>query len=53
MDEPASALDPIATQRIEEGIHELKSQLSICLLYTSPWAEQHQLKIMKLSQMFG
>ena len=32
MDEPASALDPIATQRIEEGIHELKSQLSIFIV---------------------
>lgn len=32
MDEPASALDPIATQRIEEGIHELKSQLSIVIV---------------------
>jgi ABC-type antimicrobial peptide transport system ATPase subunit len=31
-DEPASALDPIATQRIEEGIHELKSQLSIVIV---------------------
>ena len=29
MDEPASALDPIATARIEELIHELKQ--------TSPW----------------
>lgn len=29
MDEPASALGPIATQRIEEGIHELKKQLCI------------------------
>ncbi len=32
MDEPASALDPIATQRIEEGIHELKSQLTIVIV---------------------
>lgn len=32
MDEPASALDPIATQRIEEGIHELKEQLSIVIV---------------------
>lgn len=32
MDEPASALDPIATQRIEEGIHELKSQLCIVIV---------------------
>ncbi len=32
MDEPASALDPIATQRIEEGIHELKSQLTIIIV---------------------
>lgn len=32
MDEPASALDPIATQRIEEGIHDLKNQLSIVIV---------------------
>lgn len=32
MDEPASALDPIATQRIEEGIHELKNQLTIIIV---------------------
>jgi phosphate transport system ATP-binding protein len=32
MDEPASALDPIATQRIEEGIHELKAQLTIIIV---------------------
>ena len=32
MDEPCSALDPIATARIEELMAELKS----CLLYTSP-----------------
>jgi phosphate transport system ATP-binding protein len=32
MDEPASALDPIATQKIEEGIHELKSRLTIIIV---------------------
>lgn len=32
MDEPASALDPIATQKIEEGIHDLKSQLTIIIV---------------------
>lgn len=32
MDEPASALDPIATQRIEEGINELKHQLTIVIV---------------------
>ena len=32
MDEPASALDPIATQKIEEGIHELKNQLTIIIV---------------------
>ena len=32
MDEPASALDPIATQKIEEGIYELKSQLTIIIV---------------------
>ena len=32
MDEPASALDPIATQRIEEGIHYLKKQLTIIIV---------------------
>ena len=32
MDEPASALDPIATQKLEEGVHELKSQLTIVIV---------------------
>ncbi len=32
MDEPASALDPIATQKIEESIHELKSELTIIIV---------------------
>lgn len=32
MDEPASALDPITTQKIEEGIHELKEQLTIIIV---------------------
>jgi phosphate transport system ATP-binding protein len=32
MDEPASALDPIATQKIEEGIHELKKRLTIIIV---------------------
>ncbi|SBW07216.1 high-affinity phosphate transport protein (ABC superfamily, atp_bind) [uncultured delta proteobacterium] len=32
MDEPASALDPIATQKIEESVHELKSQLTIIIV---------------------
>ena len=32
MDEPASALDPIATQKIEESVHELKSQLTIVIV---------------------
>ncbi len=32
MDEPASALDPIATQKIEESIHELKTQLTIIIV---------------------
>ena len=32
MDEPASALDPIATQKIEESIYELKSQLTIIIV---------------------
>ena len=32
MDEPASALDPIATQKIEEGIHELKNHLTIIIV---------------------
>ena len=32
MDEPASALDPIATQKIEESIHELKNQLTIIIV---------------------
>ena len=32
MDEPASALDPIATQRIEELVYGLKSQYSIVIV---------------------
>ena len=32
MDEPASALDPIATQKIEELIHELKNDLTIIIV---------------------
>jgi phosphate transport system ATP-binding protein len=32
MDEPASALDPIATQKIEELVHELKSQYTIVIV---------------------
>jgi len=32
MDEPASALDPIATQRIEELIYELKTQYTIVIV---------------------
>jgi len=32
LDEPASALDPIATQRIEELVYELKSELTIIIV---------------------
>jgi len=32
MDEPASALDPIATQKIEDLIYELKSRLTIIIV---------------------
>jgi phosphate transport system ATP-binding protein len=32
MDEPASALDPIATQKIEETVRELKSRLTIIIV---------------------
>ncbi len=32
MDEPASALDPIATQKIEDLIHELKKSLTIIIV---------------------
>ena len=32
MDEPCSALDPIATQKIEELIHELKSHFTIVIV---------------------
>jgi phosphate transport system ATP-binding protein len=32
MDEPASALDPLATQKIEESVHELKKQLTIVIV---------------------
>jgi phosphate transport system ATP-binding protein len=32
MDEPASALDPIATQKIEELLYELKNELTIVIV---------------------
>ncbi|MDP3429591.1 MAG: phosphate ABC transporter ATP-binding protein, partial [Desulfomicrobium sp.] len=32
MDEPASALDPIATQKIEELIHDLKHKFTIVIV---------------------
>ena len=32
MDEPASALDPIATQKIEDLIHELKELYTIIIV---------------------
>ena len=32
MDEPASALDPISTAKIEELIHELKSSYTIVIV---------------------
>ena len=32
MDEPASALDPIATQKIEETINELKHEFTIIII---------------------
>ena len=32
MDEPCSALDPIATAKIEELIHELKKQYTIVIV---------------------
>jgi phosphate transport system ATP-binding protein len=32
LDEPASALDPIATQRIEELLYELKRELTVVIV---------------------
>lgn len=32
MDEPASALDPISTMKIEELIHSLKKELTIAIV---------------------
>jgi phosphate transport system ATP-binding protein len=32
MDEPASALDPIATQKIEELVYELKDEYTIVIV---------------------
>jgi len=32
MDEPASALDPISTQKIEELIHDLKTSYTIIIV---------------------
>ncbi len=33
MDEPASALDPISTAKVEELIHELKNRIYHCYRY--------------------
>ena len=32
LDEPASALDPISTQRIEELLYELKQELTVVIV---------------------
>jgi phosphate transport system ATP-binding protein len=32
LDEPASALDPLATQKVEQLLHELRSQLTIVIV---------------------
>jgi phosphate transport system ATP-binding protein len=32
LDEPASALDPIATRKVEQLLHELKSELTIVIV---------------------
>jgi phosphate transport system ATP-binding protein len=32
LDEPASALDPIATQKLEELVYELKNELTIVIV---------------------
>ena len=32
LDEPASALDPIATQKVEELVYELKRELTIVIV---------------------
>ena len=32
LDEPASALDPIATQRLEEQLYELKRELTVVIV---------------------
>ena len=35
MDEPASALDPISTTRIEDLMHELKREYTIVIVTTT------------------
>ena len=32
MDEPASALDPVSTQKIEDAMHELKEQYTVVIV---------------------
>src|SRR2546427_245703 len=48
MDEPCSALDPIATAKIEELIHELKDTVTMTIVTVSlsSWIEEliHELK---------
>ena len=46
MDEPASALDPIATAKIEELIHELKKSYTIVIVTHNmlPQSRRHTLR---------
>ena len=51
MDEPASALDPISTAKIEELIHELETRCTLSLLLHIICSRQHGLAILLPSFM--
>ena len=48
MDEPASALDPISTAKVEELIHELKKQYTIVIV-THNMQQAARVSIVRLS----
>jgi len=48
MDEPASALDPIATAKIEELIHELKTAYTIVIVTHDPGVAGHTKRTIRI-----
>ena len=50
MDEPASALDPISTSRIEDLIHELKQQFTIVIVTHNM---QHAARVADMTAFFS